>query len=85
MNNWTSSVAATMLTYIIYFTLKRYSSVEPFMIYMAAVTVSIYFVMVLPLQLNITKKNITDYFLKHTWYYPILYIPIRLINNYSQN
>ena len=62
MKNWPSSVAATMLTYIIYFTLKRYSSVEPFMIYMAAVFISIYFVMVLPLQLNITKKNTIDYF-----------------------
>ena len=85
MKHWPTSLAATILTYFIYFTLKRYSSLEPFMIFMAAVFISIYFVIVLPLQLKITKKNTINYFLKHSWYFPILYIPIRLIINYSQN
>ena len=85
MIRWIWSAATVLLWNYLYYIFKNNSSVEPFKSFFAAGVISIFIGIILPSQLKLPKNITINSFLKHTWYYPILYIPIRLINNYSQN
>ena len=85
MIEWIQLAATAMLWNFLYYIQKKNSSLEPFILFYSSGVISLYIGIILPKQLNITKKNTINYLLKHTWYYPILYIPIRLIINYFKN
>ena len=88
MIKWIQLVASVLLWNYLYYIFKNNSSLEPFKLFFSAGVLSFYIGIILPRQLNnIAKatKITNNSFLKHTWYFPILYIPIRLIINYFKN
>ena len=85
MIRWIWSAATVLLWNYLYYIFKNNSSVEPFKSFFAAGVISIFIGIILPSQLKLPKNITINSFLKHTWYYPILYIPIRLIINYFKN